>query len=545
MLSAYSTLLLVTIQFLVGCSQQQNLVDRAFVDFVVPKRFVIKDPSTLEQWTRAFNAAVLFFGDTQVITSVAILVSGYVQLPCGLSAYHWQTIVDLAWFSALTHLATLTSLRQYFRSRPTMAILRIIFMGMTLILLAAALQPTIFLPQLRNSESAFVKDDSGLQDSRIVVNEFISSPAICLFSRQSRDKVWNSQSVLEVDGCHHSKPYNPNLVILSLLYLVTSYLSRIIRLFAPLAGSASRWLRFGPIDFLLKKYNSTCVHSSTFKTIVAVWKPLLLLMITLWDAFYLAANSMLWEILWLVAALVWGTLRIIGLRMLSHLPSEYSWGFGQILAVLLSTVPIWSFFSTIQEAKYDDISTGPEKEKKADEHEVSELLHSIEQSGWFRSLLGFLFGIAIQFAAEVLYRFPAPGVSDAVFDLSGPELLQSNTTLIVAYYSTMLGFSLLFLIVFASACLLLAHFKNNNNNNSIIRPRVFILCRHHRERRYWNNNSSTKFFRNSGIHSRVFSRLVLVLVLCGLYNLFNYAMFHGPPGHPGIFLKWWFRSHGS
>ena len=524
MLSAYSTLLLVAVQFLVGCSRQQNLVDRAFIDFFVPKRFVIQDPTTSEQWTRAFNAAVLFFGDTQVITSVAILVSGYVQLPCGLSAYHWQTIVDLAWFSALTHLATLTSLRQYFRTRPTMAILRIVFMGMTLILLGAALQPTVFMPQLRNGESAFVQNGSGLQDSQTVVNDFISSPAICLFSDRSRDKVWKSQSVLEVDGCHHSKPYNPNIVILSLLYLVTSYLSRIVRLFAPLAGSANQWLRFGPINFLQKKYSSTCVHPSTFGTILTVWNAILLLTMTLWDAFYLAANSMLWEILWLVAALVWGTLRIIGLRMLSHLPSEYSWGFGQILAVLLSTVPIWSFFSTIQEAKYDDVSTGQETERKADEHEVGEALHSIEQSGWFRSLLAFVFGIAIQFAAEVLYRFPAPGVSNAVFDLSGPELLQSNTKLIVAYYSTMFGFSLLFLIIFASACLLL-HFKN-------IKPRIL---RHHQE--HYDNTS----LRNS--HSR--SRLVLVLLLCGLYNLFNYAMFHGPPGQPGIFLKWWSRSHGS
>ena len=412
MLSAYSTLLLVAVQFLVGCSQQHNLVDRAFLEFFVPKKCIIQDPTTSEHWTRAFNAAVLFFGDTQVITSVAILVSGYVQLPCGLSAYHWQTIVDLAWFSALTHLATLTSLRQYFRSRPTMAILRIMFMGMTLILLAAALQPTVFMPQLRNGESAFVKNGPGLQDSQIVVSDFISSPAICLFSDQSRDQVW--KSVLKADGCDHSKPYNPNMVILSLLYLVTSYLSRIIRLFAPLAGSATQWLRFGPINFLQKKYSSTRVQSSTPKAILTVWNALLLLTMTLWDAFYLAANSMLWEILWLVAALAWGTLRIIGLRMLSHLPSEDSWGFGQTLAVLLSTVPIWSFFSTIQEAKYDDVKNGQETERKADEHEVIEALHSIEQSGWFRSLLGFMFGIAIQFAAEVLYRFPAPGFGRCV-----------------------------------------------------------------------------------------------------------------------------------
>lgn len=521
MLSAYFTLLLVAIHYLVDRHERRNLVDRMFLDCAVPKLFAIQDPQTAEKWTRAFEAAVLFFGDTQVITSVAILVSGYVQMPCGLSAYHWATIVDLAWFSALTHLTTLTSLRRYLQRRPTMAILRIIFMGMTLILLGSALYPTVYLPTFGNGESTYAQDDLSLQDSQAGIDLLVSSPAICLFSNKSRKELWKSQAILHADGSHQSIPYNPNLVILSLLYLAISYITRVVRLFAPLAEMANTWLVIAPNNILQQKYSSVCARPSGNRILTKVWKAVLILAMTLWNAFYLAANSMLWEILWLVVALAWGTLRIIGLRKLSHLASEDSWGFGQILAVLLSAVPIWSFFSTIQEAKYNHSITNHNREIENDEEEVAEALRSIEKTIWFRGLISLIFGMAAQFAAEVLYRFPAPAVSSSVFDLSGPELLQSNTKLIVTYYLAMLGFSIGFLIIFTSICLLF-HFTKIKSH----------ILSHHRGRR--DGEDFGGFYK---IRSRL--RLSLVLLLCGLNTLFNYAMFHGPPGQPSIFLKWW------
>ena len=53
------------------------------------------------------------------------------------------------------------------------------------------------------------------------------------------------------------------------------------------------------------------------------------------------------QILWLVGALAWGTLRIIALKILSNVPGEGDWGFGQILPLLLSVLPIWSICSSI------------------------------------------------------------------------------------------------------------------------------------------------------------------------------------------------------
>jgi hypothetical protein len=41
------------------------------------------------------------------------MISGFVQLRCGISTYHWQRIVNTAWFACVTHLCCLTFLRDH------------------------------------------------------------------------------------------------------------------------------------------------------------------------------------------------------------------------------------------------------------------------------------------------------------------------------------------------------------------------------------------------------------------------------------------------
>jgi hypothetical protein len=41
------------------------------------------------------------------------MISGFAQLRCGLSTYHWQRIVNTAWFASVTHLCCLTFLRDH------------------------------------------------------------------------------------------------------------------------------------------------------------------------------------------------------------------------------------------------------------------------------------------------------------------------------------------------------------------------------------------------------------------------------------------------
>lgn len=108
-----------------------------------------------------------YFSDIQIITGIAILFSGYIQLPFGISTYHWQIICSLAWFSSLTRFVTLTSLRDYFRAHRAMAVWRSIFMGIVVVLFATALGPKGFL-------------------SQIDINPM---PAICMFSSKLRSEL--------------------------------------------------------------------------------------------------------------------------------------------------------------------------------------------------------------------------------------------------------------------------------------------------------------------------------------------------------------------
>jgi hypothetical protein len=62
---------------------------------------------------------MLLISDLQLITGLAIIICGFVQRKCGLSAYHWRRVVQLAWFSSVTHLCCLTFLRDYLHTNKT------------------------------------------------------------------------------------------------------------------------------------------------------------------------------------------------------------------------------------------------------------------------------------------------------------------------------------------------------------------------------------------------------------------------------------------
>jgi hypothetical protein len=82
------------------------------------------------------------FADIQIVTGIAILIGGLSTLSCGISAYHWQLVVDLAWFSSVTHLAALTFLRRYLHNKPVEKWCRVAFMLVMLVLLCGAMGPT-------------------------------------------------------------------------------------------------------------------------------------------------------------------------------------------------------------------------------------------------------------------------------------------------------------------------------------------------------------------------------------------------------------------
>jgi uncharacterized membrane protein len=93
----------------------------------------------MDIWSYALQTAIVSFNDQQVITGISIIIRGITQLGWGLDLYHWQTVANLAWFSAFTHILTLTVLRRKDCFHRRFKISRMIAMLILLVMLVVAL----------------------------------------------------------------------------------------------------------------------------------------------------------------------------------------------------------------------------------------------------------------------------------------------------------------------------------------------------------------------------------------------------------------------
>jgi hypothetical protein len=283
--TAYITLLMVIVHYLFDHNEATNPVDRVIIDGVARlwKLLIADRAKPSLKWSEAIEAAVLMFSDQQIVTGIGILVSGYTQINCALSTYHWQIVVYLAWFSSLTHLTTLTALRPFFRGQPTLAYWRVFFMGCTITLLATALGPTGYMEQGPFSIP-------------------VALPALCLFSSSGAREAF---AALETQNYPYPTGYalqfNWPLITLSLLFLFASYVSRVIGLFTPTAEAALYHLRTKR-GYNLKK---TIIHltrnSNTSRSAVrrAIWATGSLLYMTFYvllKVVFDIGQSMFWEV---------------------------------------------------------------------------------------------------------------------------------------------------------------------------------------------------------------------------------------------------------
>ena len=173
-----------------------------------------------DKWSEALQNAVLTFSDLQIVTSISLAVSGYSQVDCRLTVYEATLIVDLVWFSSITHLATLTSLRRYFRERPALRIWRMICMGLTVGMLSYALVFTAYDPMIaRGSDVPFPNFDA--------------YPAWCFLHPHELDSAVKAYS--QALYVSYDSPY----IALVMAFLVVSYATRTIRLF-PIASDKTR-----------------------------------------------------------------------------------------------------------------------------------------------------------------------------------------------------------------------------------------------------------------------------------------------------------------
>ena len=290
MATAYITLAMVIVHYLFDHGETRNPVDRVIIDGAAGlwKSIISDRAKPTEHWSIAIEAAVVMFSDQQLVTGIGILVSGYTQISCSLSTYHWQIVVYLAWFSSLTHLTTLTALREFFRKQPTLAYWRVFFMGCTITLLGTALGPTGYVAQLQSS------DATGSSSTLAV-------PALCLFSTAGYTQASSSPSVAQYDSGYSLAPINSLFILLSLLFLLVSYVSRVVKLFDSTSSIAKFWLRTRPgnsqktsILRLLKRSEQS--KGNIFPKLLVLLAAIDMTFYVVLKVIYEIGESMMWEV---------------------------------------------------------------------------------------------------------------------------------------------------------------------------------------------------------------------------------------------------------
>jgi hypothetical protein len=136
--------------------------------------------------------------DLQLLTGVCILVTGFMELQCGLGAFHWRILVYIAWFSSITHLSGLIAVKDSILRRPWEKYVRLGFSISYLGLLIAATIPVGF----------FDWADPMIRWRNKIPNAKPGSPAFCYFDAtfvsSIHEKLWkevcgDGQCIFEKD----------------------------------------------------------------------------------------------------------------------------------------------------------------------------------------------------------------------------------------------------------------------------------------------------------------------------------------------------------
>ncbi|KAL8917936.1 MAG: hypothetical protein Q9172_005627 [Xanthocarpia lactea] len=299
--TAYMTLCIVVAYYLMGCIESRflNIIDTVVLNKLSPRKYVV----SVQRLETTLRRIVLMFSDQQAVTGIALLASGYAQLKSGIDSYHWQIVVYLAWFSSLTHLTTLTVLRQYFRENHHARSWRAVVMFITVVMLGAALLPT-------GVNQWF----SGPFDPAA------SIPAICYFRRLTSATYTERFELGSVSTLS---------MVISLFVLASGYLTRIIKLSERATIFSQTWLMEKP---------SGSLRSTRDSSLQRIEKHVPGLQKICWIA-----------LLWLASALAWGTRNLVVARFFSRIHGETTWEFGQMFPVLLLMIPIISVVETYNE----------------------------------------------------------------------------------------------------------------------------------------------------------------------------------------------------
>ena len=238
-------------------------------------------------WTRVLDRLILGLSDQQLVTGFSILMIGFVKI-MQLSIYHFFLVISLAMFSCSAHLASVLSLRRYFQNRPKMAKIRFVVM----LTFACALMVALLA-----AGAPFSIRYSDLQ-----------CPAICLFQGS-----WAKRGTV-----------NKVIGVALLVLLIFSYWVALSYMLPNVF--LTKWLFTKPLESIERALRIYQLHERFMH-----WRPRIPSIVVSQGA------QLLW---WMIIFALSVVLRLQGSKTVDG--SENAWGFGQLLAVFLITLPFLS-----------------------------------------------------------------------------------------------------------------------------------------------------------------------------------------------------------
>lgn len=302
------------------------------VDIFVFKRTGLKRTRQY-WWQNAVNQSILAYADLQIATGVAILVAACSTIR-SLSVYHLQVAIYLAWMSSNTHLTAISLLQIEYRENRSKSIARRLRLGgmfLLGVLLLVALVPTtaynwlLIITQSQGTGRAAGGTHKSEQSAAGI-------PARCFWQPRytggrTADAAW------------------------SFIILVLSYTWKGLLLFQrshKAVKDSCRRRVLQPLQRSLDRLATLVKHSrrqGSCRWRVLRYKFVFCLYLGAWAIFELAQSFVV--SLWICGGgLVWGSLQILVPRQrlpAQALEAESSWGFSQILPIMLLAVPILSF----------------------------------------------------------------------------------------------------------------------------------------------------------------------------------------------------------
>ncbi|RSL77982.1 hypothetical protein CEP51_008600 [Fusarium floridanum] len=265
----------------------------------------------------ALNQCVMTFADIQIFTSLAVMISGYIALSCGLQSYHWQLMVYLVWLASLTHLAALSFLRNHLAHQPGPRIWRVTAMFFILVLLAVAV----------GLAGYFVWDDGASK---------VSDFAICYFGKKMNTKSVAFESMIKT------------LILLAYGFFIrVAKMSKAFeggfrRVAAQLSAKAMRLQHGDGVDDA-QQWDPHGWLSSAPTMPRRMMRTFFIALCSLSSIHLNFLTSFLAEVYWLSLSALWVTRRYFKTRRLGP-EEENEWTFGQVLPVLLVVAPLAAIF---------------------------------------------------------------------------------------------------------------------------------------------------------------------------------------------------------